>query len=357
MALIASCCSAALAAGCEDDPEQQRVVATFQDTTSALASEDWARLWELSAPEARATVTRLTHDLQAALLLVDSVYPPEARDEARRALGAELLEGVELDAPDAGPKLLSRLLSGSTVDARDGATDGRNASSVTIDGQHAVLHTSAGEEYAFVQTEEGWRSQLLGDLLGDDMRVAMLRESAAAVRAAEDARQSAWKASRDPHTPQGAYNLARAAASEVPPDAKTLYALLDAPARQALSKAMETARSAQKLVQRRTTRRQRKAGYEEQGLTIYVDVDSDRALYLAWAATPGFVSPLTTTSPPKSLDGDPSGGEVTILTEGGERVPMVADPQGFWHLAGAATGIETALVAPASRAYEALSAP
>jgi hypothetical protein len=174
---------------------------------------------------------------------------------------------------------------------------------------------------------------------------------------AEEELRAAWIASRDPRTPQGAYNLARAAAAESPPNAATLFALLDAPARAALATAMETARSAQKLVQRRTTKRQRKAGYEEAGLTRYVDIDSDRSLYLAWAASPEFQPPLKAVAAPRAVEGDLATGKVTVVTVEGELVPMVLEPDAIWRLAGAAAAIEKALVAPAAAAIEKLSAP
>ncbi len=347
----------ALPAGCEADPEREVVVAAFQATTDALANENWQQLWDLSDPESRSSVLELHAELAESLALVDRVYPTESRDEARRALGQELVADLTVGAADAGPTLLSRLLIGRAVDRGEGATDGRNAASVTIDGDHAYIHTSAGEHYAFLRTPGGWRSQLLRDLLKDDSRIAMLKESAASVVLAEEARKSAWVSSHDPRTPQGAYNLARAAASGSPVDAAALFALMDAPARAALSEAMETARAAQKLVQRKTTRRQRKAAYDAAGLSPYVDVDSDRALYLAWAGTPGFVKPVTATAAPRTIEGDVASGHVVVVTEAGEKVQMVVDSDGLWHLAGAAESIEASLVQPAAKALEALSAP
>lgn len=228
---------------------------------------------------------------------------------------------------------------------------------MTIDGEHAFVHTSAGEQYAFVLSPEGWRSQLLSDLLKEESRIAMLKESAASVVLAAEARKSAWVSSHDPRTPQGAYNLARAAAAKSPVDASALFALMDAPARAALSEAMETARSAQKLVQRKTTRRQRKSAYDEAGLGLYVDVDSDRALYFAWAATPAFVKPLSAKAAPRSVEGDLASGRVVVLTEEGEKVPMVVDAEGGWHLADTAESIKASLVQPAAKALETLSSP
>lgn len=347
----------AMASGCAADPEREVVVAAFQATTDALASENWQQLWDLSDPESRASIEDLHFKIVQGLALVDQVYPAESREEARRALGQELVADLKVGAPDAGPTLLSRLLTGSTVDRGEGATDGRNAASVTIDGDHAYIHTSAGEKYAFVRTPEGWKNQLLRDLLTDDSRIAILKESAAALVLAEEARKSAWVSSHDPRTPQGAYNLARTAASRSPVDAAALFALIDAPARAVVSEAMETARAAQKLVQRKTSRRQRKSAYDEAGLSAYVDVDSDRALYLAWAATPAFAKPITASAPPRALDGDVTSGRVIVVTETDERVPMVVDTDGGWHLADTAESIKRSLLQPAAKALEALSAP
>ncbi len=331
---------------CEPDPEQVAVSTVLDETVQALERGDMTALWTLSAPKAREEILALHARVHEALAAADGLYEGEDRERARAALGAQLFAGVATDDPDAGPRLLDALLDEKAMRLDDEARDGLRTRGAVIDGDTAVIHTSAGEQFTFQRTEEGWRSRLVMDLFEQNPRIAALRQNADGVLAAADEHRKAWIASKDPRTPQGAYNLLRAAAHASPRDAGVLYTLLDAPAHAVLVEALQASREAQKVLQRKTARRQREATYAEHGLALYVTAASDRALYEAWARSDAFASPVSVDSPPDRVEGDEASGAVKVIPTDGPPLSFVRDADGHWRLAGHAATLGTALLEP-----------
>ncbi|MGM0576296.1 MAG: hypothetical protein ACQEXJ_11250 [Myxococcota bacterium] len=341
---------------CGEDPEEQRVVNAMNETVEALRAGDWEALWRLSAPEAREAVLELRTRIEHAMAAVDEVYPPESRAEARTALGGDILEGLPEDPDEAGPKILERLLDPQALATSEGAKDGLYAGGATIDGDEAVIHTAAGEVYTFARTEDGWRSLLIRDLVEGELALRTRLENARTVLDAAEAHREVWRTARDPKSPQGAYNLVRAALERTPPDAETLYALVDDDAREVLVESLKVARDAQRIVQRESKRKEREDRYEALGIALHVKADSDRALLEAWSASDAFEPPLSTDAEPTSVTGDPETGRAEVVTKSGTRVAVVRDDEGYWHLTGYADKLGEALLAPAKEALETLTA-
>lgn len=339
--------------GCERSPEEEAVFAALERTLDLLGRSDWAALWSESPAKARDEVEALHRDLHEALAAVEEVYAEGEREKARAAVGRDLVLDIPKEAPDAGPRLLARLIATGALRLDDRALDGVRAGKALVDGDQAVLHTPAGEEFAFVRDGERWAPRLVLDLMERHRPISVLKENARAAIAYRDAHREAWRTSRDPKEPQGSYNLAREAL-EAPegPDARALYALADDEARKAVLDALTTGREAQKVLQKKTVRKERDAVYEEHGLALHVRSESDLALFEAWVASPAFVPPLPDRSPPARLEGEADTGEVHVITEAGGRVPMVRDAGGLWHVAGLAAGLRRSLLDPTRKVLE-----
>lgn len=333
--------------------EEPGVVEALDSTIAALQHADMDALWALTDPASQQELIALVRTLHAALQRVPDVYGDRDGGQvaaARTALGESLVDTIFPDEDRAGPKLLARLLTPDQLRFDGHAMDGVNHHDVTLDETHqpvkAIVHTSGGESFAFTKTEAGWRSLLVRDVILTSATVRNLVDNAAKIERAAADREAAWRQARDPKTPQGAYNVARAALSEQPANAKVLYSLLDEDARAAVLAALQRSREVQRDVQRRTTRRQRRKAYEDAGLTMYVDAKSDRELYSRWARTKDWKPPLTATDDPVRVDGDPTTGQVAVVTLTDARVAMVRGDDGFWHIAGQAPMLEAALKAP-----------
>jgi len=279
--------------------EEPGVVEALNSTIAALQHADMDALWALTDPGSQQELIALVRTLHAALQRVPEVYGDGAQAAtARIALGEGLVDTIFPDEDRAGPKLLARLLTPDQMRFDGHAMDGVNHHDVTLDATHepmkAIVHSSAGESFGFIRTEGGWRSLLVRDVILASATVRTLTDSAAKIERAATEREAAWRQGRDPQTPQGAYNLARAALAEQPVNTKVLYSLVDDEARAAVLAALQRSREVQRDVQRRTTRRQRRKAYEDAGLAMYVDAKSDRELYARWARTDGWKSPPRT---------------------------------------------------------------
>ena len=342
-----------LGACASQHPDEPAVIAVLDKTIAALQKSDFDTLWALTDPASQAELIALVRQVHATLQRVPEVYGGlgEARvAEARAALGEGLVDTIFPDEERAGPKLLARLLAPDLMRFDGHAMDGLNNNDVTLDESHdpakAIVHTSAGESFAFVKTDAGWRSLLVRDLILQSATIRALADSVAKVDQTATERQRAWREGRDPHTPEGAYNVARAALTEQPLNAKLLYSLLDDDAREAVLGALKRSRDAQRDVQRRTTRKQRRRAYEDAGLAIYVDAKSDRDLYARWARTEGWKAPLAPTDEPARVDGDLAQGRVEVVTVSEARVPMVRGGDGTWRIADQAPVLQRTLTAP-----------
>ncbi len=343
-----------LAAACSQSEEQKSVAEALDRTIGALESGTLEQLWAMSAPQARDELLALHVQLTEALAVVGEVYDGKEAAKAALAVGKLIVEGIPVGAPEAGPRLLRRLLNPSGLRLDQHARDGLRAERAVIDGAQAEIRTSAGEIFRFERTGDGWTSRLVMDLLEQDRTLTKMRENARALLESREAKREAWRTSRDPRQPQGAYNLARAAAAAEPPQADVLYALLTDEARAALGEALETARKAQKAVQKGTPRKRRTQVYEKHGIALHVAAGSDRELYDAWAKASGF-DPVTARAAPATVERAPESDQAVVVAADGARVPLVRAGAGEqWRLASPTKAIREAVLGPAKAALDAL---
>ncbi|MCC6621001.1 MAG: hypothetical protein IT385_07085 [Deltaproteobacteria bacterium] len=342
------------APACGNTPEEDEVIAVLGEVVGAMQAQDATKLWGLSDEASRRAVLEAIATLERAHASVPMVWG-KAADEARLALGAPLVAAAGPDDSGRGPRVLAHLVDLEKLDFHSGVMDGLDARDIVFEPgppERAIIHTTAGETFGFVREGGAWRSLILRDLVLDHPHLKELLANAAKTGELVGRQQEIWRASLDPKTPQGAYNLARGMQGADPPDWRALYALLDPAAHAALGTALDVARQAQKKLQARLVKAQRAGAYDEAGIALHVGAVSDRDLYLKWSATPDFVRPLLTTDPPDRLDGDPARGDVKIVTTTGKLVRMVRDTEGFWRLGDTAQAIEQALVAPAKKVIE-----
>lgn len=353
-------------AACSSTPEEEAVAGALGELVQALQTKDPVRVWALSDEVSKHAVLDVVKALEAAQSKVPLVWggscPPADPNckaavvkEARAALGAPLIEAAGADDPGRGPRVLGFLVDLGQLTFDDHVMDGLGARDMTFEEgppRRVIVHTAGGDVFGFVDEGGSWRSLLVRDLVLDHPLVRELLANAKKTDGLAAERHRAWQLVVDPKTPQGAYNVARRMVTTDPPDWKGLFALLDPPAQQALGTAMEKARLAQKKLQSRTTKGQRKDAYNDHGIALMVEATSDRDLFVRWSRTPEFVKPLTATDEPMSLEGDPDQGTASVVTASGKRVPMVRDNEGYWRIADAERAIEAALIAPAMKVLD-----
>lgn len=340
---------AATLVGCGGDhAEEPGLTAAVRATVDALSRRDMEALWALVDTPTREGLLAIVRDAERARARVAEVWPEGDRPKALEALGGPLIEQLGPDDAGRGPRLLGALLDPGQVAFTQEVLDGLGARDVTHEAgppERAIVFTSVGETFAFVREGDAWRSLFVRENVLEKGPIPLLRENAAKTLALADERDKAWRASFDPRTPQGSYNLARAAQTAKPPDVDALFSLLDDDARKALADMLEAGRAAQRAIQQRVAKAQRREVYAEAGLTRLVDAASDRDLYRRWAKSPDFVPPLAVTDEPQRVEGAPGAADVVVVTGTG-KVPMHRDADGYWRIAGARAAIEKALSPP-----------
>ena len=344
--------------GCSPSPEQLEVAEALDRTITSLEGGDMQALWDITAPAAQKEVLKLHAELHAALLLVDQLYPSDMRDAARKSLGHDIIAAIPLNDPAAGPKLLRRILNPNAVRLDEKARDGLRTRGAVIDGDKAVIHTSADEKFTFEKTTDGWRSGLVMDLIDQNRRFDVLRENARKIGEAQQSRRDAWVASKDPKAPQGAYNLIRKTVGTDPVKPAALFSLLDANSRGVALEALQTARTLQKTLQRRSKKAQRRGLYKKYGIDQLVKVTTDRDLFALWVKGSKYVPPIKDVrDPPERLEGDISTGTVAVITSKGARLSMQRGKDGVWRLASYAQALRDGLVKPLKDHMASLNKP
>jgi hypothetical protein len=304
---------------------------------AALEARDFDKLWALTDQETQKNLLAAFADADRARALVPSVWAEADREAANAALGSALATAIGPNDDQRGPRILAATLDPSVLAFNEGTVEGFAPRDVTFDPgppRRAIVATAAGERLTFVDEAGQWKSLLVRDQVFESAAMKSLIAHARKTNALADEQQRVWQASLDPKTPQGAYNLARAAQDRKPPDVDMLFALLDEDARKALVDILEGARAAQKQIQQRTAKAMRREAYRAAGLLALVDTTTDRELFRRWATSPDFKPLLTATDPAVSLEGDPATGSATVVTTSGARIPMHRDADAFWRLSG-----------------------
>lgn len=316
----------------------------------ALANADHAKLWELTDTPTRSTLLDLFRQAEALRAQVPSLWPEADRKAALDALGAELATRLGPDDEGRGPRLLAATLDLKALVFNEDTEQGLSPRDVTIDPgppRRALIATQAGERLAFVEEGDTWRSSLVRDTLLERADIQALTEHIKKAKTLAEEQARLWRESADPKTPQGAYNLARAAQVRKPVDIDMLFALLDEDARKTLVDILESARTSQKQIQQRTVKAARREAYRAAGLLQLVDTTTDRELFKRWLLSPEAVALVAATDEPKALEGDPQSGSVVVVTLSGTRVPMRRDADGFWRLGELRAVLTKALSPPA----------
>jgi hypothetical protein len=329
-----------------DDPT---LASALDQTLLALETRNMEALWGLTDPATQDRLLKDLRKLESASSRVPEVWTGKDVDLAREAMGAAVLTKLGLDDPGRGPRALGVLLDATKLTFDEGTRDGLGPRDVTYEAgppRRALILTSAGERFAFVSADGRWASLLVRDLILDHPSFKSRVEHAEKTLALRDQAHAVWVSSSDPSSPQGAYNLARTAQNRTPADLDMLFALLDTDARAALREALELGRKAQRDIQQRVNRAERRTAYEAAGIARLVDASSDRDLFFKWASTKDWKPLLPATDPPERVEGDSDRGTVMVLTQSGARVPMTRDPDGIWRLGGLRAAVLTALGPP-----------
>lgn len=341
--------------GCGKHPEEGAVLQALDGVASALEARDTTRLWSELDPESQTRMLDAIGQFETAQSLVDSIWDERDRPLARQALGQYLVAAAGPRDAGRGPRVVAALVDLGKLRFERETKDGLASRSVTFeDGppERAIVRTSAGEKFGFVKANGAWKSTLLRDLVLDEQPFKELLENTKKAMAVAESKGVAWRTSRDPRTPQGTYNLARALLAKAPLDGEALFALLDDAARSAVLEALELSRKAQKKLQQKFAKPQRPKAYEAQGLGTFIEATSDTELFAKWVASPTFVKPFTASDDPETLEGDISKGTCSVVTHGGAKVALRRDEAGFWRLAGFETTIREALAAPSQKVLD-----
>ncbi len=345
-----------LAGGCGEHPDEGAVLEALGEVTGALEARDHTRLWNAFDAESQGRLLGAIDQCEAALTLVDAIWDEQDRALARQALGHALTTAAGARDAGRGPRLVAALLDVTKLRFERETKDGLASRSVTFeDGPpaRAIVRTSAGEKFGFTKAAGAWKSTLLRDLVLDEQPFRELLENTKKAMAVAEGKGVAWRTSRDPRTPQGTYNLARAVLGHDPVDADALLTLLDDSARGAVVEALELSRKAQKRIQQKFAKAQRANAYEAHGLGALLEATTDKELFAKWVGSPTFVKPFTANDEPERLEGDPAAGACTLITRGDAKIPLSRDESGFWRIAGFDATIRAALAAPSQKVLDA----
>ena len=300
---------------------------------TALASRDHAALWALTDTQTQTATLGLLRDAETARAQVPTLWAEGDRAAALDALGQALAAPLGADDDGRGPRLLAATLDLGKLVFDEDTEQGLAARDVTLDPgppRRALIVTLAGERLSFVEDQGQWKSTLVRD----SAAFQALTEHVKKAKALAEEQARVWQQSVDPKTPQGAYNLARAAQSRKPIDVDMLFALLDEDARKTLVDVLETSRAAQRQIQQRTVKAARREAYRNAGLLHLIDTTTDRELFKTWALGAAAKPLLAATDEPVSAQGAPDEGQVTLVTKSGGHIEMRRDSDGFWRIGG-----------------------
>lgn len=273
------------------------------------------------------------------------VWETAQHQAALLSLGSDLFATLPEDEVQRGQTLLGALIQFDALTLNEGTKAGVAPSDLIFENSaqpRALLLTRGGERLTFIKEEDQWTSTLVRDHLLDSPLYKSLKESAEKTNAMATERLRAWNLTQDPKTPQGAYNLARAAEARRPVDYDMLYALLDAPSRQVVLNILEEARKTQRELQRRTPKSERRNAYRQAGILHLVDQSSDRDLFRTWVQE-NFNPLLEGADAPVALHGSLESKEVLLESANGKRIKLRLEDDGFWRLADLGDRLKTAL--------------
>lgn len=333
-----------LLGSCAKSEEQEAIASTLVTTVEALEEGDLSALWQVTAPEARAALLELHTRVHAGLETLDQVVDKMDLSAARKAIAGDFIGGISLDDPQRGPLLLEALLDPSTLQLGQAARDGLASAGAKVTGNRAEVRTTAEEVFRFEKTDEGWRSALVTDLLRRNPAFKQIESNLETVLEQAKTNRLAWIQSKDPSTPNGAFNLAREARDTG--ETATLFALTAPAFRQVFLETLTKSRDLQRRLRKGIRRPKRKAIYAAHGIGTFIKVESDQALFNAWLKEGSAALLPLPDDIPQKLEGDITTGHVTLVTAKGATVDMVRGPDDIWRLSGKTVALRKALLAP-----------
>jgi hypothetical protein len=346
---------ALLTGACGLSGEQAEIATTLEETIDALETGDLAKLWDVSAPEAREKLVTLHTQIRRAMETIDVIYSQNERREARASIGANFLGSIPLDAQDRGARLLAAFIKPEELRMDQAARDGLRNKGAQIDGDRATIQTSAGEVFTFQRTAEGWRSALVMDILERSSAFRKIEENVSTVLKAAEGKRKAWVDSLDPTTPNGAFNLLRKTVTKTPLDTGTLFTLLDEPTRKVFAQALKTARVIQKRLQKGVPRAKRRGLYAKYGIANLTRLKTDLELFHQWCNSEGFLKPVLPEGEPSQVKGDIQSGQVSLITSAGTAIKLSREEDGYWHVASEQDRLAKAILTPLDEALAKLN--
>jgi hypothetical protein len=339
-----------LTGACGLSGEQAEIAATLEETINALETGDLAKLWDVSAPEAREKLVTLHTQIRRAMETIDVIYPQEERRVARASIGADFMGSIPLDGENRGARLLAAFIKPEELRMDQAARDGLRNKGAQIDGDRATIQTSAGEVFTFQRTTEGWRSALVMDILERNSAFRTIEENVSTVLKAAEGKRRAWVESLDPTTPNGAFNLMQQTLAKKPIDTETFFTLLDGPTRKLFTQALLTSRDIQKRLQKRVPRPKRQALYAKYGIANLTRLKTDLELFQQWCNSESFSKPVLPTGEPSHVKGDIQSGQISLITSAGNAMKLIREDDGYWHVTSEKDRLTKAILGPLNEA-------
>ncbi len=322
---------------CQSGSDAPEVRAVYDRLIQALESKDTTALWPLMLPDSRTRLLVLVERAREASAFAPSLWGGEQAPEtvrARIALGQELIDAAGPDDEGRGPRLVAHLLRLDSLAWTEGSRESLKHPRIIIEAetpQRAVVRLPSGESLVFLQTADGWFSNLLAEAFLDTTIARGFEANLEKAFGLRDASLSAWKSDLDARTPQGAYNHLRSALKRSEGLDDALFSMLDDDTIASLQGALDAARRIQKRIQQGVARPQRSQAYATEGLDRFVDVRSDGELFGRWRTSHPLPEGLAVDEPARfEVESENAG---VIVTAGGHRVPFRRRADGLWGLA------------------------
>lgn len=139
--------------GCKKHNAPTEPEGGFSAFRAALLNRDADALWYTLSDDTHALFSDVLTTLRATESMVDKLQPSD-RDEARAAIGADLLDTI-----DEPRQLFTYIFSSENIPVEAGYAAGLRVEDITLDGdERAVIRTASGQDIEMVRDEDGfWR--------------------------------------------------------------------------------------------------------------------------------------------------------------------------------------------------------
>lgn len=143
----------ALASGCRSSAKPTEPEGGFAAFRGALMARDADALWLTLSDDTHLLFDEVLTTLRATESMVDKLQPSD-RDEARAAIGADLLDTIEEPR-----QLFQYIFSSENIPVETGFAVGLRLKHVEMDGEdRAVVKTASGQDIELLRDEDGfWR--------------------------------------------------------------------------------------------------------------------------------------------------------------------------------------------------------